>query len=68
VAQTWVDNQGGYIVLTGGMEGDKMILKTEEQKFATGSKISRWFSTTSKKDFIFDWRWKASTDHGTSGK
>jgi hypothetical protein len=23
--QTWVDNQGGYIALTGGMQGDSMI-------------------------------------------
>src|SRR5207253_2826782 len=29
--QTWVDNQGGYITLTGGMKGDSLILTTAER-------------------------------------
>jgi hypothetical protein len=65
--QTWVDNQGGYIVLTGGMEGSEMILTTEEQKLATGTKISRMVFYNIKRD-SFDWRWEASTDNGKSWK
>src|SRR5215208_6823054 len=30
--QTWVDSQGGYIQLTGGMVGDSMVLSTAERK------------------------------------
>src|SRR5438128_90385 len=29
--QTWVDNMGGYIALTGGMRGDSMVLTTAEK-------------------------------------
>src|SRR5215213_10042444 len=29
--QTWVDNNGGYIHLTGGVVADSMILSTEER-------------------------------------
>src|SRR5436853_4352837 len=29
--QTWVDDQGGYIALTGGMQGDSMVLTTIEK-------------------------------------
>src|SRR4051812_36353174 len=34
--QTWVDNQGGYITLTGKMEGDSIILKTGERQTQKG--------------------------------
>ncbi len=30
--QTWIDNQGGYVALTGGMQGDSMVLVTSEKK------------------------------------
>src|SRR6266567_2569688 len=44
--QTWVDDQGGYIDLTGGMMGDSMVLTTAEITVptsisATGKMISR---------------------------
>src|SRR2546423_12387223 len=39
--QTWVDNQGGYIVLTGNMENDKMILKTAEKQTPNGKQQMR---------------------------
>ena len=70
--QTWVDNQGGYIALTGGMVADSMILKTEERTVPvklspTGKLISRMVYYNIKKD-SFDWSWQSSTDGGNSWK
>lgn len=68
--QTWVDNQGGYIALTGGMVADSMILKTEERTVpvsisATGKIINRmvFYNITPNS---FDWSWEASVDGGKS--
>jgi hypothetical protein len=70
--QTWVDNQGGYIALTGGMVGDSMILTTSERNVparisATGKIISRMVFHNIKPD-SFDWSWESSTDGGTMWK
>ena len=70
--QTWVDNRGGYIALTGGMQGDSMILTTAEQKVPvsmspSGKLISRMVFHNIKPD-SFDWTWEASTDGGVSWK
>ncbi|MGZ5286271.1 MAG: hypothetical protein ACXWB9_03755, partial [Flavisolibacter sp.] len=61
--QTWVDNQGGYIHLTGGMVGDSMVLTTAEQKVpvsvsASGKILSRMVFYNIKKN-SFDWSWEA---------
>ena len=66
--QTWVDNQGGYIALTGGKEGDSMILKTAEMNVpvsmsATGKMINRMVFYNIKPD-SFDWSWESSVDGG----
>src|SRR6478672_7859449 len=41
--QTWIDNMGGYIALTGGMSGDSMVLTTAEKtvpvKFSPSGKL-----------------------------
>ena len=64
--QTWVDNQGGYIVLTGGMVGDTMILTTEEQtvpeKVSPTGKILRRMTFYHITKNSFDWNWQSSTD------
>jgi hypothetical protein len=70
--QTWVDNQGGYISLTGGMKGDSLILTTAERTVpvkvsATGKLMSRMVYYNIKPD-AFDWSWEASTDGGQSWK
>lgn len=70
--QTWVDSQGGYIALTGGMIGDSMILTTAERRVPekispTGKLISRMVYYNIKPD-SFDWSWEASTDSGVSWK
>jgi hypothetical protein len=65
--QTWIDNQGGYIALTGGMEGEKMILKTGERQTPKGNQQMRMVFYNIKSD-SFDWSWEASMDGGNSWK
>lgn len=70
--QTWVDNQGGYIPLTGGMVKDSMILLTAERNVPTrisptGKLISRMVYYNITRD-TFDWSWQASTDGGSVWK
>lgn len=70
--QTWVDNQGGYIALTGGKSGDSMVLTTAEKRVPpaispTGKIISRMVYYNIKSD-SFDWSWEASTDGGITWK
>lgn len=70
--QTWVDNQGGYIALTGGKVGDSMVLTTAERTVpvkisATGKIINRMVFYNIKSD-SFDWNWEASIDGGLTWK
>lgn len=70
--QTWVDNQGGYIALTGRMTGNSMVLTTAERTVPssvspTGKIMSRMVYYNIKPD-AFDWSWEASTDGGKSWK
>jgi hypothetical protein len=70
--QTWVDNQGGYIALTGGMQGDSMVLITPERTVptnisATGKIIMRMVYHNIKPD-SFEWDWEGSTDGGKTWK
>ena len=66
--QTWVDNQGAYIVLTGGFKDGKMILQTEPASQPDGSKKqSRMvFYNIAADSFI--WDWEATTDDGKTWK
>ena len=64
--QTWVDNQGGYIHLTGNFAGGKMTLTTGASKLPNGKEIVyRMIYYNIDKD-NFDWDWQASTDGGTT--
>ena len=70
--QTWVDTQGGYIHLTGGMIGDSMVLTTAERTVPanispTGKLVNRMVFQNIKPD-SFDWDWEASTDGGKNWK
>ena len=70
--QTWVDDQGGYIALTGGMQGDSMVLTTAERTVPTkisptGKMINRMVYFNINKN-AFDWDWESSTDGGKSWK
>ena len=66
--QTWIDNNGGYIHLTGGMSGDSMILVTQERNVPaslspSGKLVNRmvYYNITPGS---LDWSWEASTDGG----
>lgn len=66
--QTWVDNSGGYIVLTGKFENGEMTLETQPRKLPDGKEqIARmvFHNITAES---FDWRWEASADNGASWK
>jgi hypothetical protein len=65
--QTWVDNQGGYITLTGKMEGDSMILKTAERQTPKGKQQMRMVFYNIRSN-SFDWSWDSSNDSGISWK
>ena len=66
--QTWVDNQGGYIALTGTFEEGKMTLSTASRKLPNGKEIiSRMIYYNIGKE-NFDWDWQSSTDAGASWK
>ena len=65
--QTWVDNQGGYIVLSGSFENGKMELYTEPFTL-NGTKVQQrmvYYNITSKN---FDWNWEQTRDEGKTWK
>jgi hypothetical protein len=64
--QTWVDNGGSYIALTGKFEDGKMTLQTLPRPKAPNS-ANRMIFSNIKKD-SFDWDWEATTDGGKSWK
>ncbi len=63
--QTWVDNSGGYMNFTGGMDGDKMILSRSITDKSGKVIIQRMvFYNISEKQFT--WDWENSTDGGST--
>ena len=64
--QTWVDNQGGYIVLTGTFENGNMTLSTPASKLPNGKEqLYRMVYHNITKD-SFDWDWESTTDAGAT--
>lgn len=62
--QTWVDNAGGYIVLTGRFENNEMTLTTAPRKLPDGSFAifhMVFYNISADK---FDWKWEMSKDDG----
>ena len=66
--QTWVDSQGGYIVLTGIFEKGAMTLFTEPTIDATGKKIQYRMLFTNISAEKFDWKWDLTNDEGKTWK
>ena len=66
--QTWVDNGGGYIALTGNFENGEMKLSTQPRKMPDGKEqIARMvFYNIAPNNF--DWRWESTTDNGATWK
>lgn len=60
--QTWVDNQSGYIPLTGGPRSDGTFL-LETTRLNPQAARSRMIFENIKAD-SFTWRWQKSTDDG----
>lgn len=66
--QTWIDNQGGYIVLTGGFEKGQMILSTRPKPLPDGKEtVSRmvFYDITAQS---FNWKWESTRDNGHTWK
>ncbi len=64
--QTWVDNQGSYIALTGKFAIGKMILQTIPNPLKPKT-ASRMVFKNIKKD-SFDWNWESSVDAAKTWK
>jgi len=61
--QTWVDNQGGYLLFEGNFKNDKMELRTNPRQTPQGTVISRMVFKNISTDSL-DWDWQKSTDNG----
>lgn len=62
--QTWVDNQGAYIVLTGTFENGTMTLFTQPVAALDGkSTYNRMLFQNITAD-AFDWKWEMTKDDG----
>lgn len=61
--QTWVDTQGAYLTFTGGLDGDRLVLRTAADP--TGQHYKRMVFHSITAD-AFEWEWMATTDGGTS--
>ena len=66
--QTWVDNQGAYIALTGEFKDGKMILSTEPVTMPDGSRLQSRMVFYNITHNTFDWDWEATTDEGKTWK
>ncbi|HKK46856.1 MAG TPA: hypothetical protein VJ964_15120 [Balneolaceae bacterium] len=65
--QTWVDNQGSYIDLTGDVDGNKRIFITETTD-STGKKVLKRMVFYDITPDSFTWDWQGSTDNGKTWK
>jgi hypothetical protein len=61
--QTWVDNQGSYLTLTGGLEDGKMTLRQKTTGPDGKPRLFRMVFLNVKPD-SFDWNWESSKDDG----
>jgi hypothetical protein len=63
--QTWVDNEGGYLDLLGGREGEQFVLQLVrlDERMPFKRMVFRNIAREG-----FDWHWQASSDGGRSWK
>lgn len=66
--QTWVDNQGGYISLTGKFENNEMALQTATKKLPDNTEVIYKMVFYNINSQTFDWRWQSSKDSGSTWK
>jgi hypothetical protein len=65
--QTWVDNQGGYLVFTGEFKDGKMFLKMAPFQRAGQTVVNRMVFRNITADSL-DWDWQTSEDGGENWK
>ncbi len=63
--QTWVDNNGSYLDFTGGMSGERMILR-RDATLADGSRAQQRMVFRAIERDRFDWDWEVSRDGGAT--
>lgn len=61
--QTWMDNQGGNLIFTGSVEGDRKIFSTASQTINGQTTQSRMVFYSFTED-SFTWDWERTTDGG----
>ena len=65
--QTWVDNQGSYLVFTGGIgEDEVMRLHGETRELPDGRTQVTRMSWIDVEDDSLDWHWERSVDGGVT--
>lgn len=64
--QTWVDDNGGYIALTGTFADGKMTLRTIPRQDRPNAASRMVFSNINSDSF--DWDWQSSQDAGVTWK
>ncbi len=64
--QTWIDNQGGSLQLSGGMKGGEMILYSGEMKSRQGESYINRITWTPNPDGSVRQHWEISKDDGQS--
>lgn len=63
--QTWVDNGGGLLMLSGGWVGDRIVLATQAANpDATGAVVEQRISWTPGADGAVRQLWESSSDSG----
>ena len=62
--QTWVDNQGGYLLFTGDLAGDEPQLRSAAFTNAQGQEQINRMTWRNITDDALDWHWQRSTDGG----
>jgi hypothetical protein len=64
--QTWVDTEGFYMLFTGGIQDEKMILSRTVE--TTKGRLSQRMIFYNIQNDSFDWNWESSTDNGKNWK
>lgn len=62
--QTWIDNQGASLFLSGGLEDGKMVLYSEKMKNSQGQDYLNRITWTPNPDGSVRQRWEVSSDDG----
>lgn len=62
--QTWVDNQGGSLIMKGNFSNNKMILRSEPVINEDGSSVINKITWTDNNDGSVRQLWETKTDNG----